>query len=210
MTSVRDTSRAIRRIPEIIKWAFAPEGRPSPAPYKRAVIRRYAKIFRTPILVQTGTLLGRPVMSELGSFRRIVSIEINSALAPQARPRSHEFDHEVIQQGDIASELSQVLPSLSAPTLFWLGGHSSGECAVWRSDPSSTILTEVETILSAPLASIVLIDDARHFVGRAGYPTLERLFQTVASLRPSATVSLSRDIVRIEAMQSWDVSSTTM
>jgi hypothetical protein len=53
-------------------------------------------------------------------------------------------------------------------------------------------------IVSHPVAGhVILIDDAREFVGTRDYPTVEQVRQLVAQKHPGAAVEIIDDIIRI-------------
>jgi hypothetical protein len=184
-------------------WILSPDDRPAPGVYKRAVIRRYARKHRTPTFVETGTLYGGTLHAVRGSFAELYSIEIDQSLAVAAQRR---FDHDPgvsVILGDSADQIPELIKRLDSPTLFWLDGHYSGE-GTGRGDEDSPLVAEVTSILRDAAACVVLVDDARFLGTGNGYPSFDELAQIVASLRPAAHIETKRDIVRIEAMKSWD------
>jgi hypothetical protein len=62
---------AVEHRHEIHRWERS--GRPVPPPHaaKQAVLRAYARAFRTPVLVETGTYMGDMVAAMLDQFDRI-------------------------------------------------------------------------------------------------------------------------------------------
>jgi hypothetical protein len=85
---------------------------------------------------------------------------------------------------------------LDVPTLFWLDGHYSGGITS-SADLHSPINAELDAILGHAIAThVILIDDARLFTGRDGYPHLDEVLAAVRSNgRYSAEVSA--DIIRL-------------
>lgn len=99
--------------------------------------------------------------------------------------------------GDSAVVLPQIVEALDAPALFWLDGHfSDGVTAL--GDAVTPIEDELAVVLdqSQP-AHVVLVDDARLFVGAGGYPTLDRIRALVSNCRPEFVFSVADDIIRI-------------
>jgi hypothetical protein len=183
-------------------WLVLPGTTPAPGFYKRWLIRQWARRARTPILVETGTLHGGTVASCVRSFDRIISIEIDPLLARRAIERFADVPHVTIIEGDSTSTLPTVVAELEAPATFWFDGHYSGH-GTGRGAVDPPIVAEVTAVLGSGKPAVVLIDDARLFVGAAGYPTLSELEELVRDLRSSATFAVTRDIVRVNAMKAW-------
>ena len=74
--------------------------------------------------------------------------------------------------------------------------YSGGITAKGKLD--TPILEELHQILNHHVAGhVILIDDARFFVGRGGYPTLEEIRDLVTLLRPRSMFEIRDDIIRI-------------
>jgi hypothetical protein len=181
----------------VLRWQR--EGRPSPPPdaVKYACIRRYAEQFATPVLVETGTFHGNAIFTLRNAFREIHSIELAPALHARAVLDLGHLTHIHLHLGDSAAELPKVARTLGAPALFWLDGHfCSGPSA--RGEKDTPVFEELTYLLGRPPGrDVVLIDDARLFNGRDGYPTVEALRELVASSRPQASFGVEEDIIRI-------------
>ena len=77
-------------------------------------------------------------------------------------------------QGDSGNVLNQLVPELNSAALFWLDGHYSGGQTA-KGEKECPIYEELKSILASSLEHIVLIDDARLFIGQHDYPTIEEL-----------------------------------
>jgi hypothetical protein len=182
---------------EVARWEAI--GRPVPPPHavKIATVRAYAQRFATPVLVETGTFMGDMVAAVQDDFREIFSMEIDPRLCEQAGARFAWDRHIHILGGDSAKTLNGVVCQLHAACLFWLDAHYSGG-VTGRSTTDTPIMTELEHILAAPgIEPVILIDDARLFVGQADYPTVAEVRSLVARLRPDWTVEVENDIIRV-------------
>ena len=85
-----------------------------------------------------------------------------------------------ILEGDSAQKLSVVLGRLSHPALFWLDAHYSGGDTA-KGENETPIQKELHDIFQNPLKDfVILIDDARLFVGQNGYPTLAQVKEFVS------------------------------
>jgi 23S rRNA A2030 N6-methylase RlmJ len=181
----------------LLGWILA--GRPVPPPHlvKQRAIRRYARKFHLPILVETGTYRGEMVEAMRGEFDRIYSVELGRELYELARGRFAGDPRITILQGDSGEVLRDLLPKIDRPALFWLDSHfSGGETA--RSALITPVVRELETILAHPLArrNVILIDDARLFNGRDDYPTIDAV-DAVLARAGFGPCAVKDDIIRI-------------
>ena len=170
---------------------------PAPDLLKYGVIRDQARRHGTRILIETGTFYGNAIFTLRHDFALIHSIELAPALhALNARELAH-LPHVRLHLGDSASVLPALLLGLSEPALFWLDGHfCAGPSA--RAEVDTPIRRELDHLFALPVGGhVVLIDDARLFNGRDGYPDLAELRDLVRQHRPSATCEVELDIIRI-------------
>lgn len=179
--------------------AWEKQGRPSPPPHvvKEELIRDYARTFNTKILIETGTYLGDMVHAMKKSFSRIISFELDQALAAQAQNRFAKDNHIEIVQGDSGKLLGNYLATINEPCLFWLDGHYSGGITA-KGALETPIKNELTFILSHPVdGHVVLIDDARCFTGENDYPTLDELTNFVAKRKPGHKFTVKHDVIRV-------------
>lgn len=174
-------------------------GRPAPPPdiVKYACIRRYARSRKIPIFVETGTFKGNAIFSLRNEFREIHSIELSEELYVRATKDLGHLKRVHLHLGDSTVELPRVAAGLKGSALYWLDGHfCSGPSA--RGAKDTPIFEELSFLLSRPPGDdVVLVDDARLFSGRDGYPTVEELRSMVAAKRPGASFEVRDDIIRI-------------
>jgi hypothetical protein len=129
-------------------------------------------------------------------FERIYSVEYDLELARQAAQRFARHPNIQILQGDSQQVLPELLKTLKEPSLFWLDAGYYG----WSGTQGDRrrISTELDAILRHPVEGhIILIDDARGFIGRDGAPTVEALKRRVESGFPDRAVEEKYDILRI-------------
>jgi len=175
------------------------QGRPIPAPdpVKYGVISEYARRYRTAVLIETGTFYGNAIFTLRRDFHEIHSIELAPALYEfNVRELSH-LPQVHLHLGDSAVVLPQLLLTLREPALFWLDGHfCAGPSA--RASSDTPISAELDHLLKQPSGkNVVLIDDARLFIGRDDYPSIPELHEIVRRHRPDATFEVDLDIIRI-------------
>jgi len=182
---------------EIRKWEM--NGKPLPPPHvvKQRVVKEYARIFSVNILIETGTYCGDMVYATKNTFKSIFSIEIDKDLFEGARRRFVKFGHITIVQGDSTQVLPSILPSIRSPCLFWLDGHYSGGIT-GKGELETPIVQELLHITKHPIKEhVVLIDDARCFVGSGNYPTIQELHDLILSRFPGHVFQIKDDIIRI-------------
>lgn len=176
-------------------------GRPVPAPalIKQDVIRDIANRSRTRVLVETGTLFGDMIFATLDSFDRLYSIEVNQQLYDRAVKRFSKYPKVKILLGDSGKKIQDVLSEVDQPCLFWLDGHYSGGIT-GRGELDTPIMQELTHIFSHRVKEhVLLIDDARCFVGADGYPTLDQLRTFCLQHRPHWKFNVDLDIIRVHA-----------
>jgi len=187
-----------KRIEDTIR-GWEEKGKPIPAPgcFKQKVVMDYGKKFKLKILIETGTYRGEMVYAAKDSFSRIYSIELSRKFYERAKSLFSEYGHITIYLGDSATVLPKILESADGPCLFWLDAHYSGGDTA-KGDSDTPIWAELETISRHEMKKhVILIDDARDFSGRNGYPTLEELKGFCKKRFPRHSMSVEDDIIRI-------------
>ncbi|OGH88684.1 MAG: hypothetical protein A3J93_01140 [Candidatus Magasanikbacteria bacterium RIFOXYC2_FULL_42_28] len=190
-------SRYFARMKLITDWYRA--GRPLPPPHiiKERIIKKYRRQFGINTLVESGTFLGDMIAATLQNFKRLYSIEVSSKLAIQAKQRFDAEKKVTIIEGDSGKVMASLLQQINEPVLFWLDGHYSAGIT-GKGELETPIYKELDTILNHQIKNhIVLIDDARLFVGKDDYPTLAELKKFVKKYRPTVRMRVKTDIIRI-------------
>ncbi len=178
-------------------WRRSGRVGPPPHPIKTGIVQDYARRYGISTLVETGTYFGDMVAANVRTFRRIYSIELNERLWRFASRRFRREGHVTVLLGDSTDVLPRLLPQLAGPALFWLDGHYSAGVTS-HGELASPVVSELRTILSRPEAGhVILIDDARGFVGSGGYPTLDDLRQRVSALAPGTHMLVEDDVIRL-------------
>lgn len=179
-----------------VKWALA--GRPVPPPplVKQRIVRSYRRAgMRT--FIETGTHTGEMVAAMLPYFDRLVSIELHPGLAEAARRRFGAEKKVAIMEGDSARLFKRALEEATSPALCWLDAHHTGGTSAGEGR-DAPVISEIEAVLAHPLRGhIVLIDDARCFAGRDGFPSLQAVRERCAER--GGTFDVADDIIRWHA-----------
>ena len=171
-------------------------GMPFPTPHivKQFALNRYQQQYGLTTLVETGTYLGDMVNAQKDRFDRIISVELSPKLAELAQKRFRLYPHIQILPGDSANVLKRITPTLTAQALFWLDGHYSGGITA-KGDTECPIFAELDAIFSNNLNHIILIDDARCFIGKGDYPSLDELSTYVTKRDSRYRLSVEQDII---------------
>jgi len=178
----------------VIKWKSRGKTPPTPHIIKRRSIESIQKKLDVKTFIETGTYVGEMVNAQAGNFERIISIELDEALARYAKQKFSGKSHIEILQGDSGDILIRMLPNLEAPAMFWLDGHYSAGITA-KGELNTPIIKELKAILNSNLPHIILIDDARCFVGKDDYPTLKEIENLIIESGKNIKMSVSNDII---------------
>src|ERR1051326_3543728 len=133
-------------------------------------------------------------------FKKIISIELNEKFHADAVEKFKSYSHIHLYLGDSGKVLNDVVKELDRPALFWLDAHYCSNMSS-KGDKECPIYEEVDAIFSTKkLNHVLLIDDARLFIGKNDYPTIPDLTNHVAKKNPSYSVSVKNDIIRFEIL----------
>lgn len=174
-------------------------GRRGPPPHaiKQMVLKRYARRYRLPVLVETGTFRSRMIFAMKNEFERIYSVELDEQLYENARALLSRYRHVTVFHGDGGRLLGEILSQVERPCLFWLDSHYDGE-GTGKGELVTPIMQELEQIFRWPgPGCVILIDDAHYFIGKNDYPTIDELRAFVRKRRPDCLFAVADNIVRI-------------
>lgn len=185
----------------VLKWEKKGKPIPLPDPLKRVVIKEYANKFSLFIFVETGTYFGDTIAATKDIFSKIFSIEIDKALYYKAKKRFAKFGYIDVIHGDSGTMLPKILSHISQPCLFWLDAHYS-RGVTGKGARETPIIQELTYILNHPTQNhVILIDDARDYVGKGDYPTIQELKNFVLSKHPDWVFEIKDDIIRVHRQQ---------
>jgi len=180
-----------------LRWLARGRTLPPVHVYKERTIRAYARRHGLRTWVETGTYLGFMVEELRRDFDRIITIELDSELCRIVRARFEGQPHIEVVEGDSGIKLSDVCARLPEPALYWLDGHFQPNIGT-MANGETPVLHELTTIFAywRP-GTVVLIDDARLFGGRADYPPLSAIVSQAKAFDPRLGVEVRDDIIRI-------------
>ena len=173
---------------------------PTPATFleKQSLITRKAGELGLKAFVETGTYLGEMIEAQRPHFKKIISIELNAELFRAACTKYSGDSQIQLFQGDSGAVLHDAVQELNEPALFWLDAHySRGNTA--GGDADAPILKELSclTARNQPRDTI-LIDDARLFGRKSGYPKLDVIQQFAAQHWPEHLCAVETDVICIQ------------
>lgn len=174
-------------------------GKPIPVVHamKQQMITSYGKKHNIDTLIETGTYLGDMVWAQRKNFTQIYSIELSEELAQKAQKRFKSYPYIHIVQGDSGKKLFELQDAYQTPALFWLDGHYSGGITA-QGDKDCPIYGELGAIFQTNKNHVLLIDDAREFVGKGDYPSLEELSGFILKIYPNSIIHVENDIIVVE------------
>ena len=186
----------ISNLIELRKW-FKTDIIHPPHILKQKIVKMYAKKFLINTFIETGTLLGEMIEATKKMFKKIYSIELNDELFKNAQKKFTKDKHISIIQGDSSEVLSIILSKIKQPCLFWLDAHYSAGITA-KGGLETPIRQELNIILdNSKFNHVILIDDARMFIGKNDYPTLKELRNFISKKRPNYSFIVLNDIIRI-------------
>jgi molybdopterin converting factor small subunit len=163
---------------------------------KQMTIAEYRDKYGYEVLVETGTYMGDMVEAQKKRFKKIFSIELGVDLFNNATRRFKNDKNVAIVQGDSGKILPKILLEISEPAVFWLDGHYS-EGITAKGEKECPIFEELDAIFNnKKFNHILLIDDARCFIGEGDYPTIPQLTEYIKNKDNKYKVEVKNDIIR--------------
>jgi hypothetical protein len=188
---------------EFKKWVA--NGSPVPPPHsaKQKVIEKYAKQYSCSTLIESGTYLGDTIYSQKDNFSQIISVELSRKLYKAACRRFKNYPHIRVFFGNSGELLPEIMPGIKNRSLLWLDGHYSGGLTA-RGETESPVFKELDAILKNNGAlHVILIDDARLFIGKRDYPTMDELEAYVKGKNRDYKISTESDIIILAIPQNF-------
>lgn len=164
---------------------------------KSNAIAEYGKKYKYDTLIETGTYLGKMIDTQKNNFKKIISIEIDRKFHEDAIEKFKNDKHISFYLGDSGKLLKEIVNGLDQPAVFWLDAHYNSRSSA-KLDKECPIFEEMDAIFgSAKFDHVLLIDDARLFVGKKDYPTIPELENYIKAKRPDYNIEVKNDIIRV-------------
>ena len=174
--------------------------RPDYRKESRALILRLRDEYGLTRFVETGVLHGRTTQWAAGQFEQVYAIELSELHFTRTNHRLRGIPNIHWTLGNSGEKLGGVLSLLPAPGILWIDAHWSpdlkydlpefGECP---------IMDEIDAINEDGRPHIVLIDDARHFLGRPPAPQHDEkwwpVYNDLQVALPNYTLSVEDDVI---------------
>lgn len=181
---------------ELLEWHYSGCDNPPPNSVKQITIAYYQKKYSISTFIETGTYFGDMVEAQKNRFSKIITIELSEQLFHTAKRRFSNNKNITVVQGDSGKVLYEVLKDIQTPAIFWLDGHFSNGITA-RGEKDCPIFEEIDAIFAtSDYNHILLIDDARLFVGNAGYPTIDELTVYIKTKNAKYKAEVKNDILR--------------
>lgn len=164
---------------------------------KRWVVKSFAKQYGPRSFVETGTYLGDMLAAVRNHFDELYSVELSEELYQKAQQRFALDLRIKLYQGNSSQELGKILGRVGNKALFWLDAHYSGGNTA-RGCLDTPIMEELKQIFGHKnCGHIILIDDARLFIGKDGYPTIDQLRDYLVLQEGNYEITVGHDIIRL-------------
>lgn len=164
---------------------------------KREEIVKWGQSSGCKIMVETGTFIGATTDYASKHFEKCITIELDPVLYQKAVQRFKDRKNVQVYHGDSGQMLRSLIKQIDQPAIFWLDAHYCGDNTA-KGGSNSPIIDEILTILSDPTKGhIILIDDARMFLGFDGYPSIRQLAKLVQRIGSGHELRVSDDIIKI-------------
>lgn len=181
----------------IVKWRLLGSKKPTNMFRKQQIITRLQKQSGIRVFVETGTFMGDMTVAQSEYFNKLYTIELGLELYLKAQDRFKAYPKILGLYGDSSEVMFKLIDELNEPAIFWLDGHYSGEftakgkleCPLWG---------ELQAIIQKKeLKHILLIDDARLFVGTNDYPTIKEVEEFLTKNNIQFKIFIKDDIIHI-------------
>jgi hypothetical protein len=180
------------------EWERRNEPVPPPNSFKAETVTRYGKKYNYEVLIETGTFRGRMIDAQKHNYKKIMSIEIDKQFHADAVEKFKAYPHIRCCLGDSGKLLKEIIGDIDKPAILWLDAHYNGKSEE-KLETECPIFGEIDAVFgSGNLKHVMLIDDARLFVGKNDYPTVPELIDYIKKKHPSYSVEVSNDIIRVE------------
>ncbi len=180
----------------VLNWHKWNAPTPPPHKIKQLTVAEFGKKYKCRILVETGTFRGDMMEAQKNNFDKLYSVELSIEYWEKAKQRFKSDSRINLIQGDSGEVLPKLVPTLEQPALFWLDGHYCGSSTA-LSAVECPIYAEIDAVFKNNKGHVMLIDDARLFIGEHDYPTIPELTQYVKKINPDYSVTVVDDMIRV-------------
>jgi len=175
---------------------------------KREAILRWSRAYGGSVFIETGTWHGRTTYAMAPHFERCFTVELDPQLAQSAQELFRKFHNVTVLQGNSADLLPTILGDVWVRATFWLDAHYCGPRTA-KGRRNTPILDELKVIFEHQVKDhLILIDDARAFIGIGGYPTIRKLARFVRTHAPQYEMIIQNDAIIIYLAENGPITLT--
>lgn len=167
----------------------------------RDIVVEFARQGNITNFVETGTYKGASSFWAAGVFKEVYTIEIDEAISNATRQNPGCPKNIRFFVGDSATKLKEVLSEISGRCLFWLDGHWCNVSEFGREN-ECPILDEIAAIADHENNHVILIDDARAFLGPlppphnpATWPRIDEIFGVLSVRFANHITTIVDDVI---------------
>ncbi len=185
---------------ELAGWIISgsPKNKPAPHLIKRVLVRKLQSETGIGTFIETGTYMGEMVSAVSKSFTTVYTIEIDEKLYHRAKDRFAKQENIRVLLGDSGRLLPKILSDLDEDLILWFDAHYSGGIT-GKADKETPIEEELGAVFAYEERTkkncYLLIDDARCFVGKNSYPTIEKIEKLAKDYHK--VIKVKNDIIRL-------------
>jgi hypothetical protein len=153
--------------------------------------------------IETGTFRGETALWASDYFKKIYTIELDPELSADASIIFSGKENIELLTGNSIQKLSGIIDRLSPHSIFWLDAHYSADQTAGK-ESECPVIEEIEVISSKKnLDPILLIDDARFFMGpppapfhdASHWPRIDELFFHLKKCFENNFITIIDDVI---------------
>lgn len=154
--------------------------------------------FRITRFIETGTFRGDTAYWASKLFEKVITIERSDSIYKQTKLKYGHINNIEFLYGDTKDKLSEILPNIGTPAIFWLDAHWCGGPSYGKEN-ECPLIQEIEIINRSSYDNFIFIDDARLFMSPPPHPHLINQWPDISMILNSLTlINNCRYIVIIE------------
>ncbi len=183
---------------DLKKWVQKGSPIPPPDSVKQKTLLNRLKSENINVFIETGTYFGDTTDVFSAYASKVFTIEIKEEFWRNAVRRFRNKKNVKAILGDSGKVIKNILDMLDERALFWLDGHYNNikESEIGQITP---IYKELDEIYGHRVKNhLLMIDDARLFIGSNGYPELNKLKDYIKEKNSNASISIENDIIIVE------------
>jgi len=165
------------------------------------IISKLRKTYGVRTFVETGTYTGDTANWASQEFEKVITIEISESLYRKAVRKYGGKANIEFLLGNSGDKLSEIVPKLDSPSIFWLDAHWSGGETCGEMD-ECPLIQEIQAINTSNHDHFLFIDDARLFTSPPPHPhkieqwpTIDAVIETLNSGKHRYYIVINEDVI---------------